>query len=108
MFRYTSQPITPSFSITSPPSPFQALADADYMAEILSREQGVIAKRGAKYWQVTEEKSLEHGSKILAKETTGPPPAPTGPPPAPTTGPPPDHRRTTVGAPPAPIGTLDH
>ncbi|KAL4573347.1 hypothetical protein LXL04_020150 [Taraxacum kok-saghyz] len=32
----------------------------------------------------------------------------TGPPPAPTTGPPSDHRRTTVGAPLAPIGTSDH
>ncbi|KAL4588865.1 hypothetical protein LXL04_001762 [Taraxacum kok-saghyz] len=41
-------------------------------------------------------------------KTTGPPPAPTGPPPAPTTGPPSDHRRTTVGAPLAPIGTSDH
>ncbi|KAL4559619.1 hypothetical protein LXL04_031762 [Taraxacum kok-saghyz] len=41
-------------------------------------------------------------------DTTGPPPAPTGPPPAPTTGPPSDYRRTTVGAPLAPIGTSDH
>ncbi|KAL4566013.1 hypothetical protein LXL04_030122 [Taraxacum kok-saghyz] len=32
----------------------------------------------------------------------------TGPPPAPTTEPPSDHRRTTVGAPLAPIGTSDH
>ncbi|KAL4559609.1 hypothetical protein LXL04_031752 [Taraxacum kok-saghyz] len=69
----------------------------------------------ARIFTVEDTCGIEHvGLSVLrleiyiAVETTGLPPAPTGPPPAPTTGPPPEHRRTTVGAPPAPIGTLDH